>query len=207
MNIKEIGEFILELYKTGYGLLIPVALTALAMSRIKTIVEFFDHLSMRRLTFIKEASALEALDGPTRKLLTQELNKIVYQRVTQIRTDALMRNRIDEIIEASKGELAIAQFTNAVGHLQTIDQNLVVQITTIDKAESRFSQCLAMFIFFCAFVVMMLPIFVLKVNTLQMLTIVSVGLVMFLSAVPVISPYLRYTAAVRLKPVLARLQK
>jgi hypothetical protein len=207
MNVNEIIELVRSSLGTDNWFLIPVGLTAIVIYKIKNIVEFFDHLSVRRLTFIKDACTLQALDDPTRKVLIQELNKIVYRRLTSIRADQFMRKRIDEVIESSKGELVIAQFTNAGGHLQTIDQKLVVQITTTDKVESRFSQCLAIFIFFCAFVVMMLPIFALKVNTLQMLIIVSIGLVMFLSAVPVISPYLRYIAAVRLKPVLARLQK
>jgi hypothetical protein len=206
MNIKEITELIVKLHETGYWLLIPAALTALAMSRIKNIVEFFDHLSVRRLTFIKEASALEALDVSTRKVLAQELNKIVYQRVTQIRTDPLMRKRIDEIIETSKGELVIAQLTNARGHLQTTDHKLVVQIAKADKIESFLSLCLASFVIFLAITLLIAPALVLKATGLQIVVMAFLGLLLFWSAMLIASPFFTYTSAVRLKPVLARLQ-
>jgi hypothetical protein len=207
MNIKEIADLIVELHKAGYWLLIPAVLTGLVMFRIKNIVEFFDHLSVRRLTFIKEARALDALDGPTRKVLTQELNKIVYQRVTRIRSDPLMRKRIDEVIKASAGELSTIQLTNAAGHLQTVDSKLVVNITNADKIFSQLSLYFAAMLIFVAITSMIATMLFIKPDGLRILIAPALGLVLLWSAILIATPFFTYTAAVHLEPVLRRLQK
>jgi hypothetical protein len=207
MNETEIIKLVLEHLKTGNWFLISIILTAVTVYKIKNIFEFFDQLSVRRLTFIKDACALEALDAPTRKALIQELNKVVYKRLTSIRTDQFMRERIDKVLEISKGELSLTQFTDAGGHLQAVDHKLVVQITKADKIESRLSLCFASLVIFVAITLMTATSLVLKANGMQMVAMACLTVILFWSAMLIASPFFTYTAAVRLKPVLVRLQK
>ncbi len=75
----------------------------------------------------------EFIDDLMYGLLKDELNKIVFKRVSKITADRCLREKILDVIDKSNGELQLFQFKVAIKYVKLRKEKLEVVINIGDK--------------------------------------------------------------------------
>lgn len=177
-----LGHLLDELLKKleGGNWFIAGAIIAIAcFFHLNSIFEFFERRGSRREEFVKEALKIEAVSDTTRTFLEEELNYLVFKRVTGIPADKALREKIKMLVDASQGELRTFQFARARKYLSMEGGRLRVIITRSHKIENFLNWVFTGLIALCALLMFRIAATVKDASFLQIGVFVGLGFTMF----------------------------
>lgn len=173
---------------------------------LRAILEFFERRGSRREEFVKEALKIEVVRDAARSFLEEELNYLVFKRVTGISADRPLREKIKSLVEQSRGELQTFQFARARKFIKMKEGKLSIQIGRFDKVEQAFNWVSAVFVAIFAMTGFVLPV-LLKGATLQnALLSLGFGVLMFFFSLFLVAQTIPMSVARRIQPVVEKLE-
>jgi hypothetical protein len=183
------------------------AIILTVLKNIKSIIEYSERKDSKREKYIKDMLRIKSIDAITKNFLEEEINCIVFRKMTGITADRVNRETIASIIERSNGELPAFRIARAWRFLKMKDRKLHVQIKKVDTAEHYFNRgAAAVMTLFTVAVV--LQIFILKGTTpVQMGALVAMGLLGFSFASFLIFQDFPYRVAKAIEPIIIRVQQ
>ncbi|KAL0630452.1 hypothetical protein Q9L58_010701, partial [Maublancomyces gigas] len=208
--IKNMIDKLLEpLFKAlesgNWGIVFVVVAIALVFN-LRPIFEFFERREGRREDFVKEALKIEGVASVVRSLLEEELNYLLFKKVTGIAANQPLRDKLKDIVDRSAGEIQTSQLARAKSHIKMQGGKLHVTTSAFDKAEWLFNWAfaIAMAVFAVAF--FMLPSAIKGITFQQLGSLMGLGVLFFLFALFLVSQTIPYSTARRLQPLIAKLE-
>lgn len=204
--IDKLLEPLLKALETGnWGIVFVVVAIALIFN-LRPVLDFLERREGRREEFVKDAIKIEAVAGAARSFLEEELNYLLFKKVTGIAANRALRDKIKDIVDRSAGEIQTFQLAKAKSHIKMKDGKLRVETTGIDKAEWFFNWTLAIAMAFSALVFFMLPSAIKGITLQQLGTLMGLGFLLFLFALFLVSQTIPYSVARKLQPIVAKLE-
>jgi hypothetical protein len=173
---------------------------------LKSISEFFENRANKHQRFIAEALKLEAISGASREFLHEELNYFIFKKITGISADATLREKLRDVIARSQGELQIRQLSRASQFIQMKGGRLKIVVTRADRFFALLNIVFGAFISFAGLALFMLPGLAKTTSLIQIVTAMCFGLVFFAFALFLISEAFPAFAAIRISPIITRLE-
>lgn len=124
---------------TGFFIVIAIAL----VFNLRAVSEYLDTRANRRQKFIEDALKLEKLSDTSKQFLEEELNYYVFKRVTGISADAVLREKLRDVIHRSGGDLQIRQLARVSQFLRMRDGKLTITVNQGEIVWSWLNQFLA----------------------------------------------------------------
>lgn len=189
----------------NWGIVFVVVAIALIVN-LRPILEFLERRESRREEFVKEAIKIDAVAGSVRSFLEEELNYLLFKKVTGIPANRALREKIKDVVDRSAGEIQTFQLARAKKHMKMKDGKLEVSIDTSDKVEWFFNwfAAIAMALFALGF--FMLPSAIKGVTLQQLVTLMGLGFLFFLFALFLVSQTIPLSVARKLEPIITRLE-
>lgn len=190
----------------NWGIVFVVVAIALIVN-LRPILEFVERRESRREEFVKEAIKIEAVAGAVRSFLEEELNYLLFKKVTGIPANRALRDKLKDIVDRSGGEIQTFQLARAKKHLRMKDGKLKINIDTSDKVEWLFNWAAAIAMALFALAFFMLPTAAIKGVTLQQLvTLMGLGFLFFIFSLFLVSQTISLSVARKLEPIITRLE-
>lgn len=171
---------------------------------LRPILEFLERRENRREEFVKDALKSEVLAGAARAFLEEELNYLLFRKVTGIAADWPLREKLKEVIDKANGEIQTFQLAKVKSHLRMRDGQLNIEIRAIDKVEWFISWCLAILIALLAVTIFILPGSIKGISILQVMTLMGMSMIFFALALFLVAQTIPLSTAKRIKPILER---
>ena len=204
--IEKLLDPLLKALENGnWGVVFIVAAIALVFN-LRPILEFLERREGRREEFVKDAIKIEAVAGAVRAFLEEELNYLMFKKVTGIAANKALRDKLKDIVDRSAGEIQTFQLAQAKSHIRMKQGKLLVEISTANKIEWIFNWSLAVAMAIFALIFFMLPSAIKGITLLQLGSLMGLGFVFFLFALFLVSQTISYTVAKKLQPIVANLE-
>lgn len=189
----------------NWGIVFAVVAVALVVN-LRPILEFLERRESRREEFVKEAIKIDAVAGAVRSFLEEELNYLLFKKVTGIPANRVFRDKLKDIVDRSAGEIQTFQLARARNHLEMKNGRLRVVVRTIHKIEWYFNwaSAIAMALFALGF--FMLPSAIKGVTLQQLAVLMSLGVVFFFFALFLVSQTIPLSVARKLEPIITSLE-
>lgn len=204
--IERLLDPLLKALESGSWGVVFLLVAVAVIVNLRPILEFLERRESRREEFVKAALQVDAVAGAARAFLEEELNYLLFKRVTGIAADRHLREKLKDIVDRSAGELQTYQLAKAKSHLQMKNGKLLVVFRTSDRVEWVFNWTSAVVMAFFAIVLLMLPSTIKGVTLQQLLTLMTLGVVFFLFALFLVSQTISYSVAKKIAPVIAALE-
>ena len=197
---------LLEALKTNNWSAFFIVIAIAVLLNLRPLSEFIEDRATRHQRFVQEALKLEALNQTSRAFLEEELNYFVFRRITGISADAVLRDKLRDVISRSGGELQIRQLSRAREFIRIKDGKLQLVVTTFDIGYSIVNLAFGAGVALIGLALFMLPGLVSQTSINQILTSTAVGVVAFAFSLFMIAQAFPTIVAKRLAPVLDRLE-
>ena len=202
----KILEALLKSMENG-NWLIAVAIIAVAVIiNLKGILDFFEKQNSKREDFVKEALKIEAVAGAARTFLEEELNYILFKKVTGIPADRVLREKIKDIVERSNGEIQTFQLAKSKKFIKIKDGTLNISIEKSDRFEWLINWLFAIILALMALYFFMVPVTIKGVQLYQAATVMGFGVLTFFFALFIVSQTIPLSVAKRIKPQVEKLE-
>jgi hypothetical protein len=202
---KLFDPFLKGLESGNWGIVFVVVAVALIVN-LRPILEFLERRESRREEFVKEAIKIEAVAGAVRSFLEEELNYLLFKKVTGIPANRALRDKIKDVVDRSAGEIQTFQLARAKNHIKMKDGKLRIIIDTSDKAEWLFNWVAAIAMTLFALGFFMLPSAIKGVTLQQLATLMGIGFLFFLFALFLVSQTIPLSVARKLEPIITKLE-
>lgn len=204
--LEKLLEHLLNSLDKGNWLVVIVIIAIAVIVNIKAILEFFERRGKRRDEFVKESLKLEEVKDSTRFFLEEELNYLVFKRITGISANKILREKIKILIDKSNGELQTFQLAHASNHLKMKDGKLTINITIADNIEYIFNWSFAIFILLFSLFCLLLPIIVKGIAIQQIVIFIGLSVLMFFFGLFLVSQTLPIFVAKKIHPIIEKIE-
>ncbi|WP_374327382.1 hypothetical protein [Azonexus sp.] len=204
--LDKILDTLLKSLENGNWLVVILVVAIAVVVNLRAILEFFERRGTRREEFVKDALKIDVVRDAARSVLEEELNYLVFKRVTGISADRALREKIKSLVDRSDGELQTFQFARARKHTTMKDGKLLIRITRSDKIEHLFNWSFAVLVAVFALLAFMLPTTVKGASFQQVAIFIGLGTLMFFFALFLVSQTTPITVAKHIKPIVERLE-
>ncbi len=132
---EQVLTIILEAIKNGKWELVITTILIVLIYRLPTIVNSYESNASKREKYAKEAIKIESLSKTVHGFLEEEINYLVFKRLTGIKAHAELRSKIKEITQRANNQLTIDLLSRAWRYVKYNEENkkLSVRITISDK--------------------------------------------------------------------------
>ncbi len=199
-------DHLLEALKTGNWSVFFIVIAIAVLLNLRSLSEFLEDRATRHQRFVQEALKLEALNQTSRAFLEEELNYIVFRRITGISADEVLKEKLWDVISRSGGELQIRQLSKAREFIRMKDGKLQLVVTTYDVGYAIVNLVFGALVALIGLALFMLPGLVKQTSIDQILTSAAVGFVAFAFALFMVAQASPTFVARRLAPVLDRIE-
>jgi hypothetical protein len=110
-QLSALVRMLVEYAQNGNWLVVAFIASYVLFLNLKSIQEFFDKQNAKRGDFLKNSVELKSLSDTTRKVLEEELEYLIFKKITKISADKYMREAIFQVIEKSEGDLQMSSIT------------------------------------------------------------------------------------------------
>ena len=199
-------DHLLEALKTdNWSVFFSVVAIAVLLN-LRYLSKFLEDRATRHQRFVQEALKLEALNQTSRAFLEEELNYIVFRRITGISADEVLKEKLWDVISRSGGELQIRQLSKAREFIRMKDGKLQLVVTTYHVGYAIVNLVFGALVALIGLALFMLPGLVKQTSIDQILTSAALGLVAFVFALFMVAQASPTFVAKRLAPVIDRLE-
>jgi hypothetical protein len=205
MTDKLLEPLLNALQNGNWGLFFVVIAIALIIN-LRAIQEFLEYRESRHERFVKEAIKIDSVDPLVRSFLAEELDHVLFKRVTGISADRALREKIKDLVDRSGGELKVSQIAKAKSHVKMKSGRLLIEFTAFDKFHSIVNYCFAIVIAVYALIFFMLPSAIKGVTIQQLTVFMLIGILLFFFSLFIISQTSPYQVARKLKPIIESLE-
>lgn len=172
---------------------------------VKGIIEFLDWHRTKQEKYLKDMLTVSDLDPPTKEALVDHLNYVIYRKIARLAVDKFTREKIQALVNKSKGELQDFQVSRAWKYIERENGRLSVRISTADKWEDGVTR------FFALIFLLMAGLGVFAcLNTKspgpERLALLCIGFMFFCGATFFVWQSIPMSVAKKIAPVLAKLQ-
>ncbi|MNV33415.1 hypothetical protein D3C71_1247820 [compost metagenome] len=189
----------------NWGVVFVVVAVALIVN-LRPILDFLERRESRREDFVREAIKIDAVAGAVRSFLEEELNYLLFKKVTGIPANKALRDKLKEIVDRSAGEIQTFQLARAKNHLRMKEGKLNVVIELIDRVEWCFNWVAAIAMTLFALVFFMLPNAIRGINFQQLVALMGMGFLFFLFALFLVRQTIPLSVARKLQPIIKELE-
>jgi hypothetical protein len=204
--LEKLLDVLLKSLENGNWLIVIIIVAIAVIVNLRAILEFIERWGTKREEYIKEALKNETIVGATRTFLEEELNCIIFKKVTEISADRFFREKIKDLINRSNGDLQPYQFARARKHLQMKGGKLDIVITRVDRAEHVFNFVSAGIIAIFSLFFFMLPASIKFAATHQIVIVMGSGVLMFFFALFLVLQTVPLSVAKRIEPIIKQLE-
>jgi hypothetical protein len=204
--LAQIIEFLQKNIANENWLGIFVVLFSVFFWKAKNIVEFMMGLKSLREKSLLNALKLKEVTGATRLFLEEEINAIIFKKVSGVWAEKTLREKILDIHDRAKGELSLFQFQKARKHLRIRNEKIVITISTFDKAEYILNWSVALIMAVLAFFSFAVIFVAQKILLLQAATLIGTGFLFFVVSLFLIFQTIPYSVAKHIKLMIEELQ-
>ncbi|MCG7542832.1 hypothetical protein MHM93_01390 [Pseudoalteromonas sp. MM17-2] len=124
---------VLSYLSTGQYWLASTVLVLSIVVNLEKVSSILERHKTKRLLFLKEAVADDALPDNLKPHLHDEVSIEYFYRIHGVRMDKFKRDLVLDAYNNSRGEITFGQFVKANGHLEVEDGKLKVCLTIFDK--------------------------------------------------------------------------
>jgi len=199
-------EPLLEALKASNWSTFFVIIAIAVILNLRSLSEFLEDRATRHQRFVQEALKLDALNQTSKLFLEEELNYFIFKRVTGISADAVLREKLQDVISRSGGELQIRQISRASEFIRMREGKLQIVVTTFDIGYALVNLVFGAMVSLIGLALFMLPGLVQKTNIPQIVTSATVGAVFFAFAMFMVAQAFPALIARRLTPIVQRLE-
>ncbi|WP_116324238.1 hypothetical protein [Cupriavidus taiwanensis] len=200
-------EMLLKSIQDGQWSVGAVVVIVAVVVNLRGILEYFERRGSRRENYVKEALKIELIKDSTRAFLEEELNYLVFRKITGISADRALREKIGALVDRSRGDLQPFQFARARKFIKLKDGKLTVSISTMDHIEKYFNWSAAILVAIFGVGNFILPVAVAKGAAFQYaFTSLVFGVLMVLFSVFLLSQTIPVAVAARIKPIVEKLE-
>lgn len=207
MNINELITITIEKAQNGDFLVAGLVLFFIILFNINNISDFLVRREERKWKYIKETIGLDSISDNVKKLLEEELNKIVFRKITGISASKNMRETILKLISLPDGELQDSHFTKARQHLHMHNNKLEVKLEIIDWFHHKFSWFSAIYVALWVFIAFAIPFTVHTMTATQLILNLLIGFALLGFFMFLVSQTVPYSVAKKIKPLLEKYQQ
>ncbi len=205
--IEKLLDPLLKALESGSWGIVFLLVAVAVIANLRPILEFLERRESRREEFVKGALQVEAVAGAARSFLEEELNYLLFKKVTGIPADRHLREKLKDIVDRSAGEIQTSQLAKkAKPHLRMKGGRLSIVIGTSDRIESAFNWFFAITMAFLAIALFMLPSAIKGVTLQQLLSLMALGIVFFFFALFLVSQTIPLSVAKKISPIIERLE-
>jgi hypothetical protein len=204
--IDKFLEKLIDGIQTGNWSIVFVVVAVVVVVNLRSILEFLERRELRREEFVKDALKVEALAGAARVFLEEELNYLLFKKVTGIPADKPLREKLKSFIDKSAGEVQMWQLARAKEHLRIKDGKLIVVVGIWDRVNYYFNWFAAIIMAVFGLALMMLPVGSKGISLQQLMTFMGLGVVFFMTALFLLSQTTPVMSARRLTPMIERVE-
>jgi hypothetical protein len=122
---------------------------------------------------------LDALNQTSKLFLEEELNYFIFKRITGLSADANLREKLQDVISRSRGELQIRQISRASEFIRMREGKLQIVVTTFDVGYAFANLIFGALVALIALALVMLPGLVQQTNFAQAIGSAALGAVFF----------------------------
>ncbi|WP_053911776.1 hypothetical protein [Pseudoalteromonas sp. SW0106-04] len=124
---------VLSYLSTGQYWLASTILVLSIIVNLEKISSILETHKTKRLLFLKEAVADDALPDNLKSHLHDEVSMEYFYRIHGVRMDKFKRDLVLDAYNHSRGEITFGQFVKANGHLKVENGKLKVRLNSFDK--------------------------------------------------------------------------
>jgi len=197
---------LLEALKTDNWSVFFIIIAIAVILNLRSLSEFLEYRATRHQRFVQDALKLEALNETSRKFLEEELNYFIFKRVTGISADAVLREKLQDVILRSRGELQIRQFSRAREFIRMKDGKLQIVFTAFDVVYAFANLIFGALVALIGLSLLMLPGLLQQTNLTLILTSAAAGVVVFPFSLFMVAQAFPTLVARQLAPVVERLE-
>lgn len=204
--MNSLMEPLLEALKASNWSVFFVIIAIAVMLNLRSMSEFLEDRSTRHQRFVQEALKLDALNHTSRLFLEEELNYFIFKRITGISADAVLREKLQDVISRSGGELQIRQISRAREFIRMSEGKLQIVVTKFDFFYAVVNLVFGAMVSLIGLALFMLPGLVQQISITQTVTSGAVGTVFFAFAMFIVAQAFPTLIARRLAPKVQRLE-
>jgi hypothetical protein len=205
--MEKILEVLLKSIQDGQWSVGAVVVIIAVVVNLRGILDYVERRGSKRENYVKDALKNEVVRDTTRTFLEEELNYLVFRKITGISADRALREKIGMLVDRSGGDLQPFQFARARKFIKLKDGKLTVGVSTFDHIEKYFNRAAAIFVAIFGVGSFILPVAVSKGAPLQYaFTSLAFGMLMVLFALFLLSQTIPIAVAGRIKPIVDKLE-
>ena len=205
--MTDILDRLVKAVEQGEWPVIPVIIVCAVLFKLRTISDYIERRERRKVDFVKEALEMQAVDMVTREFAVEELNSLIFKKVTGITAGKALRERLMDVVGRSGGEVRIESLSRARSHLELREGKLAIRITDADKVEWLFNWGFAICMAIFAMLFLLAPGLMRGWPLLQIFLVAVMGLALFFFALFLASQTIPFAAATKLRPLVEKLEK
>ncbi|MFO6420537.1 hypothetical protein ACLBKS_10070 [Hylemonella sp. W303a] len=197
---------LLRALETGnWGIVFLVVAVALIFN-LRAILDFFEHRRQRREEFVKEALKIDALTDASRSIFEEELNYLLFKKITGISANRALREKLKDIVDRSAGEVQLSHLCRVKNLLRMKSGKLSVVVSRSARFEWGLNWLLAIAMALFALTFFMLPSALKGVTLQQLGSLMTLGMLFFVFALFLVSQTVPVSTAKWLGPLVTRLE-
>ena len=173
---------------------------------LRTIFDFFERRENRREEFVKDAIKIDAVVGAARSFLEEELNYLLFKKVTGIAANRALREKLKDIVDRSGGEIQTFHLARVRGLLKMKDGKLTIVVGRFERFEWFLNWVLAIAMALSALTFFLLPSSIKGMTFQQLASLMGLGVMFFFFALFLVSQTIPVSAAKWLTPIVERLE-
>lgn len=204
--LEKLLDALLKSLENGNWLIVIIIVAIAVIVNLRAILEFIERWGTKREEYIKEALKIETIVGATRVFLEEELNCIIFKKVTEISADRFFREKIKDLVDRSNGDLQPYQFAKARKHLKMKGGKLDIVITRADRVEHVFNFVYAGIMVIFALFFFMLPVSIKFAALHQVVIVMGLGVLMFFFALFLVLQTAPLSVAKHIEPIIKHLE-
>lgn len=173
---------------------------------LRSLSEFIEDRATRHQRFVQEALKLDALNQTSKLFLEEELSYFIFKRITGISADAVLREKLRDVISRSGGELQIRQISRAREFIRMKEGKLQIVVTAFDIVFAFANLLFGALVALIALALFMLPGLAQQAALTQVINSAAVGAVLFAFSMFMVAQAFPTLIARRLAPIVQRLE-
>ena len=173
---------------------------------LRPIFDFFERRRQRREEFVKEALKIDALIGASRSILEEELNYLLFKKITGISANRTLRDKLKDVVDRSGGEIQISHLARVKGLIRMKNGQLSIVVGNFAKFEWVINWVLAISMAIFALSFFMLPSAIKGITFQQLISLMALGALFFVFALFLVSQTIPVSTAKWLGPLITRLE-
>lgn len=205
--LDELIKKLIDSLENGNWLIALVVIAIAIIVNLKDILEFLERQGNKKEEFIKEALKIDSVKGAARTFIEEELNYLIFKKVTGISADKVFREKVKEIIEKAEGELQFFQVARARKHLSVKEGKIIVKLSGWDRVEYYFNWVVAANTVVFGLLFLILPTTIKGLTIYQFAVFFFVSIISFFFSVFLAGQTMPFSEAKRIQPLIERVQQ